>query len=73
MPHRAGDRAIAVHGAWVLAETSADAGEHASCVGLEFTFDTPPGTSEEFAGGGRELVEECIPSLTRSTPRRARW
>jgi hypothetical protein len=37
---------------------SADAGERAICVGLEFTFNTPPGTSEEFPGGGREVAEE---------------
>ncbi len=40
------------------AAVSADAGEHAGCVGLEIRFNTPPGSSEEFSGGGREVVEE---------------
>ena len=35
----------------------ADAGTKASCVGIEFSSISPPGSSDEFRGGAAELVE----------------
>jgi hypothetical protein len=35
---------------------AADAGGHASCAGLEVSSISPPGSSDEFPGGVRELM-----------------
>jgi hypothetical protein len=34
----------------------ADAGSHASCIGIEASSVSPPGSSEEFTGGMPQLV-----------------
>jgi len=34
----------------------ADASAHASCVGIEFSSVSPPGSSDEIPGGAAELV-----------------
>jgi hypothetical protein len=59
----AGFAAAIALGAWA-APASADAGSNASCLGIEASSLSPPGSSSEVAGGMSELsaiIREAFP------------